>query len=146
MTREMEHMTHAIQESTKLSQNGEHLKALELLDGSIAVAVGENWNRALETISRHAAIIAESSGDLARAQSYNERTLACAPENPMALYGMAKILSGQGEIELARQYASRCYQVSVRGGTETDRARVELLGKRWPEFGVWPAGGRPEGP
>jgi len=144
MTREMEHMTHAIQQSTKLSQNGEHLKALELLDSSIAVAVHENWNRALETMSRHAAIIAESSGDLGRSKSYNERTLACAPENPMALYGMAKILSGQGEIELARQYASRCYQVSVRGGTETDRARVELLGKHWPEFGVWPVGSRPE--
>jgi len=57
---------------------------------------------------------------------------------PMALYGMAKILSEQGEVEQARQYASRCYQVSVRGATEIDRARVELLGKHWPEFGVWP--------
>ena len=133
----MEHMTRAVQESTKLSQSGEFLKALELLDNSMAVAVRENWSRALETISRHAAIIAESSGDLARAKSYNERTLACAPENPMALYGMAKILSEQGQSELAREYAARCYEVSLRGGTDVDRARVELLGKHWPEFGEW---------
>lgn len=140
MTHEMDHMTHAVQESTKLAQSGEPLKALELLDNSIAVAARENWNRALETISRHAAIIAESTGDLTRAKSYNEQTLARAPENPMALYEMAKILSEQGEIERARKYASRRYQVSVRGGTEIDRARVELLGKHWPEFGTWPVG------
>ena len=85
MTPEMEHMTHAVQASTRLSQNGEPLKALELLDNSIAIAVRENWHRALQTISRHAAIIAESSGDLARAKFYNEQTLAYAPENPMAL-------------------------------------------------------------
>lgn len=145
MTPEMEHMTHAIQESTRLSQNGEPLKALELLDNSIAIAVRENWQRALQTISRHAAIIAESNGDLVRAKFYNEQTLAYAPENPMALYGMAKILSEQGEVELARQYAARCYEVSLRGGTEIDRARVELLGTRWPEFGVWCVDGSPEG-
>jgi hypothetical protein len=133
----MDHMTHAMRESTRLSQNGEPLKALELLDSSIMMAVRENWNHALQTISRHAAIIAESTGDLARAKSYNEQTLSCAPENPMALYGMAKVLSEQGEIELARQYAAKCYQVSIRGGTEIDQARVELLGKHWPEFGVW---------
>jgi tetratricopeptide (TPR) repeat protein len=137
MTHEMDHMTYAVQESTRLSQNGEPLKAMELLDSSIVEAIRENWNHALPTISRHAAIIAESSGDLARAKFYNEQTLAYAPDNPMALYGMAKILSQQGEIELARQYASRCYEASLRGGTEIDRARVELLGKHWPEFGVW---------
>jgi Tfp pilus assembly protein PilF len=143
VTREMDHMTHAMRESTRLSQEGEPLKALELLDNSIRAAVREGWSRALETISRHAAIIAESTGDLARAKSYNERTLACAPENPMALYGMAKILFQEGETDRAKQYASRCYQVSVRGGTEIDRARVELLAKQWPEFGVWPIGGWP---
>jgi len=137
MTLEMDHMTHAVQESTCLSQSGEFVKALKLLDDSIAVAVRENWTRALETISRHAAIIAETSGDLARAKSYNEQTLAYAPEHPMALYAMAKILSEQGETKLAKNYAARCYEVSLRGGTEVDRARVELLGKHWPEFGAW---------
>jgi hypothetical protein len=137
MTREMDHMTHAVQESTRVSQNGDPLKAMELLDGSIAVAIRENWNHALPTILRHAAIIAESGGDLARAKFYNEQTLAYSPENPMALYGMAKILSEQNEIDLVRQYAARCYDVSLRGGTDVDRARVELLGKDWPEFGIW---------
>jgi tetratricopeptide (TPR) repeat protein len=137
MTLEMDHMTHAIQESTRLSQSGEFRKALELLDNSIAVAVSENWTRALETISRHAAIIAESNGDLAKAQFYNEQTLVYAPEHPMALYAMAKILSSQGETNAAKDYAARCYEISLRGGSEVDRARVELLGKRWPEFGIW---------
>ena len=50
---------------------------------------------------------------------------------------MAKALSEQGEVELARQYAARCYEVSLRGGTEIDRARVELLGTRWPLAGIW---------
>ena len=139
MTLEMEHMTHAVQESTRLSQNGEPQKALQLLDTARALAIRENWNRALETISRHAAIIAEASGDLARAKFYNEQALACEPENPMALYGLAKILSQQGETELARQYAAKCYEVSLRGGTDIDRARVELLGSHWPEFGRWDA-------
>jgi hypothetical protein len=137
MSSEMDQVRDTVQESTLLSQKGEHLKALELLDGVLSAAIHQKWNRAIQILSRHAAIIAESVGDLARAKSYNEQVLAFGPENPMALYGMAKILSLQGETELAKQYAAKCYEVSVRGGTEIDQARVELLGKLWPEFGIW---------
>jgi len=137
MNGELDQVRHAIQESTRLSQKGEQQKALELLDRLLAVAIHENWNRSMQALSRHAAIIAELSGDLTRAKSYNEQALKFGPENAMALYGMAKILLQQGEFQLAKRYAAKCYEVSIRGGTEIDQARVELLGKHWPEFGVW---------
>jgi len=36
---------------------------------------------------------------------------------------------------LAREYALKSYQLSVRRGTELDRAVVESISKQWPEIG-----------
>ena len=139
MTIEWQEVTDSITKSTEFSQKGMWEHALDILDYSIAKAIKDNYVRGVQTLSRHAAIIAELNGDLNRARFYNEQTLKYEPDNSMALYGLAKIHSQLGEVALAKEYAARCYDVSLRGGTEIDQACVELLGKHWPEYGEWRA-------
>jgi hypothetical protein len=48
----------AVSASTELMQRNENEQALRLLDGAIAMAIAENENRWVLTLSHHAAIIA----------------------------------------------------------------------------------------
>jgi tetratricopeptide (TPR) repeat protein len=131
---ELDRVTRAMRDSNDLWQQGEPRKALKLLDQSIAEAVQEEKTEWIQALCRHAALISDSLGDLALCQQYNEQALAYGPNNPMALYGLAKVLSMQGQTELAKQYALRCHEVVVRSANDAHRGILDLIAKRWPEI------------
>ena len=56
------------------------------------------------------------------------------PENPLALYGLAKVLAEQGEAEQAKLYATKCVEAIARSGDEIHEAVLDLIAKRWPDL------------
>src|SRR6266566_5231421 len=131
---ELNQLTRVLLDSNELWQLGEPQKALKLLDQTISEAIRQKKDQWVQVLCRHAALISDSVGDLALSKQYNEQTLVYGPDNPMALYGLAKVLSLQGETELANQYAMRCRDVVVRSGNEMYQGMLDLIAKRWPEI------------
>ena len=131
---ELDQLTRAMRDSNEFWQAGDPQRALRILDQSIQDAIRQKKDQWVEVLGRHAALISESIGDLPQARQYNEQVLRYGPDNPMALYGLAKVLSEQGEIELARQYAVRCREAVARSGNEIHQGVLELIAKRWPEI------------
>jgi len=118
--------------STKLAQQGDNEEALRLLDGAIAMA-SANESQWVLTLSHHAAVISNFLGNLSKVKHYYEQSLAFNPENPRALSGLADVAKEQGELELAKEYASRCYKALTKGDDFLKDARLETLLKKWPE-------------
>lgn len=105
----------AIAESIKLMQKGQDEEALRLLDDAIAMAMSENENRWVLTLSHHAAVISNSLRSFSREKHYYEKSLEFNPENPIALYGLAEVALEQGDTDLAKQFAKRSYEAIVLG-------------------------------
>lgn len=124
-----------IDQSSELSKQGKNPKALELLDDEIARAVRESRGVWASTLSRHASAIADQMGDLGLVRRYREQCLAHDPDNSLTLLSLAEVLGRQGDDALAKEYAAKSYQLSVRRDTELDRAVVESISKQWPEIG-----------
>ncbi|HEU5410400.1 MAG TPA: tetratricopeptide repeat protein [Candidatus Acidoferrales bacterium] len=131
---ELDLPTRVMRDSNELWQMGEPRMALKLLDQSIAETIRQKKDQWVQVLCRHAALISECIGDLPGAKEYNEQALAHGPDNPMALYGLAKVLNEQGEPELAKQYAAKCKEAVVRSGSEIHQAVLDLIAKRWPEL------------
>jgi tetratricopeptide (TPR) repeat protein len=115
-------------------QQNDNEEALRLLDGVIALAVGENEKRWVLTLSHHAANISNLLGDLSRVKQYYRKSLEFNSENPRALAGLADVAQEQGELELAKEYAARCYKALMEGDDFLKQERLETLLKKWPEF------------
>ena len=71
-------------------------KALRLVDDAIAVAINENDIRWAVKLDHHAAIIATFLGKTELSKRYYQESLALSPENPVALYGLAKAAKDEG--------------------------------------------------
>jgi Tfp pilus assembly protein PilF len=84
-------------------------------------------------VSHHAAVISNFLGNWSQVKHYYEKSLAFNPENPRALSGLADVAKGQGELELAKQYAARCYKALIEGDDFLKQERLETLPKKWPE-------------
>jgi hypothetical protein len=151
METEKEHSWHhykeAVSSSTKLAQQNDGEGALQLLDGAIARAIRENENRWVLMLSHHAAVVARylavksgGVGDLSRVKHYYIQSLTFNPENPRALAGLADVAREQGEHDVGRQYAARCYKVLVEGDDRLKKERLETLLAKWPE--VFPPNSR----
>jgi hypothetical protein len=123
----------AMSSSARLAQQGDNDAALRLLDGAIARAIGENENRWVLTLSHHAAVISNFLGKLTLVKQYYEKSLEFNPENPRALSGLADVAKEQGELELGKQYAARCYKALMEGDDSLKKERLETLLKKWPE-------------
>ncbi len=119
--------------SSKLAKQNDNEGALRLLDDAIAVAIRENESQWVLTLSHHAAVISNFLGDLSRVKHYYEQSLALSPENPRALSGLADVAKEQGELELAKEYAARCYKALMEGDDFLKKGRLEMLLKKWPE-------------
>ena len=131
----LDQVKRAIKESSELSQHGENLSALALLDEAIAsLGYGEDSSISVCILTRHASVIAEQLGDLRLVRQYREQVLAHDPDNPLALLSFAGVLHQQGEKTLAEAYARRSYQLSKDRGTELDRAVMESIAKTWPDI------------
>lgn len=125
----------AITNSSALSKQNQHDQALNLLDESIAEAVREGQTAWVRTLCHHAAVISEFSGKVELKKHYYEQSLASDPENPRALYGLARIAAEQGEVGVARQYAARCYKTLVESDDYIMReGLLDLVVKHWPEL------------
>ena len=120
--------------SMELSKVGRQEEAFALLDESLLEAVRQNRLMWISILCRHAAVISDSVGDLQRTKHYYERSLQFEPQDVGSLYGLANALQRQGETQLARQYASKCFQSIQNSERELDRAVLELIVKSWPEF------------
>jgi len=65
---------------------------------------------------------------------YYEQSLRAYPENPRALFGLAKVASEQGEQEAAQEYARRCYKAVTSSDEDViNEGLLELLLLHWPE-------------
>jgi tetratricopeptide (TPR) repeat protein len=121
------HYRDAMSASARLAQQGDNEEALRLLDGAIARAISENENRWVLTLSHHAAVISNFLGHWSQAKHYYEKSLASNPENPGALSGLADVAKEQGELELAKEYAARCYKALIEGDDFLKKERLETL-------------------
>lgn len=131
---EIDELKRIVNESSALSRAGQNQTALKLLDESITAAARENRNSWVRVLSRHAAVISDSMGDLRLLRHYCEQSLTHSPDDPGALYGMADVLIREGQADSARHYASNAYRLSAQRGAEADRSLIELILKRWPEI------------
>ena len=121
--------------STELSRREEYQQALKMLDESIEEAVRENQTRWITTLSHHAAVIADFSGNQELVKHYYEQSLAHDCNNPRALYGLATIAREQGELKTAREYAARCQKAIVAADDEVvKKGLIELIAKHWPDI------------
>jgi hypothetical protein len=116
----------AMTASAKLAQaDGD--KALRLVDEANAVAINENDNRWVVKLDHHAAIIATFLGKTELVKRYYQESPAFSPENPVALYGLAKVAKDQGDFGLAKECAARCHEALVEGEDFLRDARLETL-------------------
>jgi tetratricopeptide (TPR) repeat protein len=127
------HYRDAMSASARLAQQGDNEEALRLLDGAIARAISEHENRWVLTLSHHAAVISNFLGHWSQVKHYYEKSLASNPENPRSLSGLADVAKEQGEFELAKQYAARCYKALIEGDDFLKKELLERLLKKWPE-------------
>jgi Tfp pilus assembly protein PilF len=124
----------AMSKSVRLMQDSRNQEALTLLDDAIAMAISEEENRWVLTLSHHAAVISNFLGDLPKVKHYYQTSLTYNSENPRALSGLADVAKEVGEIERAKQYAARCYKALVTGDDLLKEERLEMLLKEWPEL------------
>jgi tetratricopeptide (TPR) repeat protein len=131
---ELDELIKITHESTELWESGQPQKAFKLLDDAIAEAIRANRSNWVRTLALHAAVLSDFMGDLRLARRYREDCLSQDPDDPMALYGLAKVLSRQGEADLAKEYATKAYKLFMQRGTELDHAMLEGIMKHWPDL------------
>ena len=120
--------------STKLMGEGLNEQALVLLDEAIVEAVRQQDSLWIRVLCRHASIVANFLGNFHLERQYHEQSLAFNPEDPSALYGLAKVALKLGEPEIAKRYAARCHEAILQSDDEI--VKQGLLGmvlKDWPE-------------
>jgi tetratricopeptide (TPR) repeat protein len=123
----------AMSATTKLMQQDRNEEALRLLDDASTVAMSENESRWVLTLSHHAAVISNFLGNLKLEKRYYQQSLSFNPENPRALLGLANVSEEQGEPELAKSYAARCYKALTDGDDFLKDSLLERLLNKWPE-------------
>ena len=109
--------------------------ALEILDEFLEEAGQENRGEWVRTVSTHAALLAEAAGDLRRARQYYELRLPYVRDRAIALYNLAQLSLREGQVDLAKAYASKAYELSVAQDTESAGELVEAIIKQWPDIG-----------
>ena len=125
----------AVTSSLNLVERGEHEKALKLLDDCINEAKLDHKVPWIRTLCHHAAIVSRFSENLASAQHYYEESLASDPENARALYGLAAVALDHGDLEIAKNYAARCYTAIMRCDDDVLRqGLLDLVLKHWPDI------------
>lgn len=130
----LDRLRNAVNTSVQLSKAGEHKRALEVLDGAIEELVKEGETPSIVTLCHHATILASLASDTSRVKHYYGQSLASAPDNPRALYGLADVALKQGETEVARQYAIRCHAALLQSEDGViKQGLLELLARHWPD-------------
>jgi len=82
----------------------------------------------------HAAIIAKFARDVQRERQYYEKSLSSSPENPRALFGLAMLAKDAGDLEVAKNYAARCYDAILVSDDEIIKnGLTDMVLKSWPD-------------
>ena len=122
--------------SIELLKSQQESEALQILDEFLAEATHQNWGEWARLLSGVAAIVAEHKGDFEAARRYYELRLPYVSDNDraFALYNHARWLSVRGgRPDLAKEYATTAYQLSIARLGEPDRELVEAILERWPD-------------
>src|SRR5205085_3038066 len=90
----IDELKRAIRDSSALAQRGESAKALELLDHALENARKARRSTWVLTLGRHAAVIAENSGQVSRANSYYAECLAARPHDKPIRRAIAQVSRG----------------------------------------------------
>jgi tetratricopeptide (TPR) repeat protein len=131
---EINQFRQAMTSSTKLMREGLNEQALGLLDEAIVEAVRQQDILWIRMLSRHASVVANFLGNFHLERQYHEQSLAVSPEDPLALYGLAKVALKLGELEVAQQHAKKCYEAILRSDNEiVKQGLTDLVLKNWPE-------------
>jgi tetratricopeptide (TPR) repeat protein len=121
-------------DSLKLLDLGRHEEAFRLLDDSIAEAIKEGEREWVSILCHHATVLCTQRHDLPLRKHYFERSLVSNPEDPMALYGLADAALEEGQPDIAKQLAQRCYRAIMRVDNElVKKGLLDLVLKSWPE-------------
>jgi tetratricopeptide (TPR) repeat protein len=123
-----------ITRSIELAKAGEMETALELLDDSLSEAIREDRSDLIRVLSGHAEVLATASGDVRRVRSYYEQRLPHVPDPAFALYNFARMLSRLGELDQAREYAAKSYELSRSEVTDADQDLVKAILTQWPDL------------
>jgi tetratricopeptide (TPR) repeat protein len=130
----MDNKHDVIVESLHLVQKGESEQALNMLDNALEQATEENHVKWIRTLCRHAALVAHIAGDRRREIRYTENALPYANDYSFAIYNFAQLLLRDGQADLAKQWATKAYELSATGETVADRDLAAALLKQWPEI------------
>lgn len=113
---------------------GHHKSALRLLDDRLSQAIREGRKNWIRVLSHHAAVIANSLGDLGVVRRYYEQALAHCPDSAITLYGLADGLLRQGQNDMAREYAAKCRQACLRSSSGEDEETLKMVERQWPNL------------
>ena len=131
----------AMSESARLWGENQTSEALQILDEWIEGAERENEIGWVDVLCGQASMIAGSMDDLGLVRMYCEKILSHKGETTfdwaMAHYRLADAMFRHGEIDLARQHATKSYALVAHPTNDYDRGLVELLVKLWPEITSW---------
>lgn len=132
-----EQVRRAVNGSVELWRLGKQQQALKLLNDAIADSIRDKAGRSVCTLCHHAAVLCQSAGAVGMVKHYYEQSLTHSPENPRALYGLAKVALEQGNADLAEAYAKRSYAATVQEDDEIAKhGLLDLIALHWPEIGA----------
>lgn len=118
--------------SVKFAASGQHREAVRLLDGAMAEAIREGEESIARIVILHTAVLNHIAGNRSLEKRYSEQFLAAHPDSPRMLYLLADIAMGEGDVDLAKQYAKRCYRAALYSGNKkVKRELLDLVLERW---------------
>ena len=124
----------ALVHSLQLSTSGQAQEALQLIDGVITEAINEGDDSSAFLLIDQAALLTNVGRDRSILKHYYEKYLTFSPDHPRALYGLADVAMGEGQTEIAKQYAKKCHGAILRSHDEKiKRDLLDLVLERWPE-------------
>lgn len=124
-----------IMQTLRLVRNGQTEEAFAAIDSAIA-EVPEQRRTELKVLLCHAAALAMGRGDRDREIEYTKRALPYAKDYSFAAYNFSQLLLKDGQVDLARQYASEAYKLSYRSEADADRDLVKAIRQQWPNIAI----------
>lgn len=131
---ELSYVRNAVDGSLSLMEANDFAAALALLDEAITEAARRGWNRSIQTLCHHAAVLCRFSEDLPLRKHYYELSLRHNPGSHRALYGLATIALDEGQTALARQYAKQAYDAIVASDDPIAPQWLDLMRIHWPDI------------
>jgi len=121
-------------EFLELMKSHKKEQGLNVLDAAIAEAIEGNHGRWVLALSRHAAALSRSMGDVERQIYYEELALPFAKNYIFAAYNFARLLLQDKQLARAERYATEAYKQSTLQTSEADIDLRAAILKEWPNI------------